>query len=54
MNGKDAASGQKYRRATLHWSTRPQGEQDEMEKPSLGVDWLKIAYDIVGSNKNGR
>ena len=31
---------QRYWRATIHWSTQPQGEQNDMKKSSYGVDWL--------------
>ena len=29
----------KNRRSTIHWSTHPQGEQNETKKCSYGVDW---------------
>ena len=28
-------------KATIHWSTHPQREQNETEKSSFGVDWLQ-------------
>ena len=39
-----------YRRPTIHWSTHPQGEQDETEKPSYDMDRKKKAYDLVPHN----
>ena len=32
---------QRYKRATLHWSTHPQRDQDETEKSSYRLDWLQ-------------
>ena len=32
---------QRYRRATPHESTHPQGMQDEMEKFNYGINWLQ-------------
>ena len=35
------------RRATIHWSTHPQGEQDKMENPAMVWIDYKKAYDMV-------
>ena len=32
---------QRRRRATIHWSKYPQQEQDETQKSSYGLDWLR-------------
>ena len=32
---------QRDKRATLHWSAHPQGEQNKTKKPSYGMDWQK-------------